>query len=155
MLFNASGLLLELRVHFQYHVILIELRKDGGNLALAESVVKSVIDGLRENPQRRCSVAIDHQIRFQTAVLLIVGNIPHLRQALELLHKLWSNVQLLGIGGFQRILILRAADAVFYGQILHRLQVQRDAVYLGYLGCSRRIISAAWTSRSSRGFKLI
>ena len=37
-------------------------------------------------------------------------------------------IQFLQVGIFQRVLILRAADAVLDRQVLHRLHVQRDAV---------------------------
>ena len=48
-----------------------------------------------------------------------------------------------GVRIFQAVLVLRAADAVFHRQILHRLHVQRDAVNLASFGCRRRITSAA------------
>ena len=34
--------------HFQHHVILIQLRKDGRNQPLPEGVIKRVVDGLTE-----------------------------------------------------------------------------------------------------------
>ena len=42
-------------------------------------------------------------------------------------------VQLVGVGVFEGVLELRAADAVFHGEILHRLHEQRDAGDLGQL----------------------
>ena len=40
--------LLKLRVHFQHHVVLVQLREDGRDLALAEGVIQRVVDGLRQ-----------------------------------------------------------------------------------------------------------
>src|SRR2546427_5164466 len=42
--FQRIGVLLELRIHFDDNVILIQLSEDGGDQALAESVVESVVD---------------------------------------------------------------------------------------------------------------
>ena len=48
MFFSESGILLELRLHFEHHVVLVQLREDGGDLALAEGVVERVVDRLRQ-----------------------------------------------------------------------------------------------------------
>ena len=57
-------------------------------------------------------------------------------------------IQLIAFGIFQRVLILRAADAIFDRQILHRLHVKRDAVDFASSGCKRRITSVALIFRS-------
>ena len=59
------------------------------------------------------------------------------------------------IGIFQGVLKLGAADAVFHGQVLHRLHVERDSVDLVQFGCKRRITSEASILRSSSGLRLI
>src|SRR5262249_41780982 len=43
---EISGIVLKLRSDLEYHVVLVELRKDGRYLALSERVVKRVINGL-------------------------------------------------------------------------------------------------------------
>jgi dihydrofolate synthase/folylpolyglutamate synthase len=42
--------------------------------------------------------------------------------------------QLLGVGAFDAVLVLRPADAVLHREVLHRLHVQRDAAHLGERG---------------------
>ena len=78
------------------------------------------------------SRSIDHA-GLQPVVLLIAGHVAQLRQAsraspTSLRHPL---AQFLGVGIFQAVLILRAADAGFDRQVLHRLHEQRDALDLG------------------------
>ena len=41
------------------------------------------------------------------------------------------DVQLFSAGVFERILVLRAADAILDRQILDRLHIERDALHLG------------------------
>ena len=61
--------------------------------------------------------------------MLVRGQIAQLRQRLQLLHQLRRpEIQLIRVGVFERVLILRAADAVFDGQVLDRLHVKRDAI---------------------------
>src|SRR5260370_32871145 len=52
-IFQRIRILLELRIHFQDHVILIELGKNRGDLALAKGIVKRVVNVGVENAQRR------------------------------------------------------------------------------------------------------
>ncbi len=53
------GILLKLRIDFHDDVILVQLREDGGDLALAESVVKRVVNVRRKNAESRCGVPVD------------------------------------------------------------------------------------------------
>ena len=75
MLFRSIRVLLKLRIHFEHHVILVELREHGGDLALSERVVQVLSIACGSNSQPRRGVAIDHQVRFKPPVLLIAGHI--------------------------------------------------------------------------------
>ena len=67
-MFEGVGILLELRIDLQNDVILIELREDGGDLALAESVVKGVINVRRKDTQTRGRIAIDGEGGQETLI---------------------------------------------------------------------------------------
>ena len=67
--------LLELRIDFQDHVILIELREDRGDLALAKGVVERVVDVGGQNAEARSGVAIDREGGEQALIQLIAGNV--------------------------------------------------------------------------------
>src|SRR5216683_1936278 len=58
-IFQRIRILLELRIHFQDHVILIELGKNRGDLALAKGIVKRVVNVGGKNPKARGGVAVD------------------------------------------------------------------------------------------------
>ena len=60
-LFSLPGSCLELRLRFQNHVVLVELRVHRVDLALAEGVVERVVDGRRRDAQPRCGDAVDRQ----------------------------------------------------------------------------------------------
>ena len=71
----------------------------------------------------------------QALVLLVGGDVAQLGQRLQLLDQPRRPLrQLLRVGVFEAVLVLRAADAVFHRQVLHRLHVERDALDLGQLG---------------------
>ena len=48
MLLRLIRILRELRIYFQHHVVLVQLRKYGGDLALPEGVVQRIVDRLRQ-----------------------------------------------------------------------------------------------------------
>ena len=128
-IFQRIGILLELRIDFHHHVILIELREDGGDLALAEGVVQRVVDIRGQHAEARGGVAIDGQRGEQPLVLLIAGDVANFRNGLQLFDEARSPVrQFFRVHVFQAVLKLRAADAVFDGEVLHRLHEQRHAV---------------------------
>src|SRR5207302_387371 len=128
------GRLLELRVDFQQHVVLVQLREDSGDLALAESVIERVVNGLGQNAEARGRVAIDDQVRLQTRIELVAGNVPKLRDSLQFRHQFRRpGIQLLRIRVFDRVLKLRAADPVLHRQVLYRLHVERNAHHLRQL----------------------
>ena len=136
MLLRSSGLLRKSRRDFKHHVILIQLREHGRDLALAEGVVERVVDLLHADAQARSRIAIDDQRGFEPAVLLVGRDIAQVRQACcSLSTKRLAQVRkFFGVGIFERVLVLRPADAVFDGEILHRLHVKRDAFDLRQFG---------------------
>src|SRR5258708_20158553 len=126
-LFQRVRILLEGWVHFQNHMVLIQLRENRGDLALAKSVVQRVVDRLRQNTQARCCVTIDGNRRLQSAILLVGGDGGQLGQRGQLGEQLGSPVrQFFSVRVFHRVLELRAADPVFHGQILHWLHEERN-----------------------------
>src|SRR6266478_3143172 len=133
--FQVFRALLELRVDFQHDVVLIQLRENGGDQALAESVVQRVVNVGGKNSEARRRVAIDGEHREQALVLLVAGDVTQLGQLLELFHEARDPIaQLFGVYILQAVLKLRAADAIFHGEVLHRLHEQRYAVHLGERG---------------------
>src|SRR5215469_5713082 len=132
--FQGVRILLELGIDFQYNAILVELGVDGGDLALAEGVVESVVDGGGQNAQAGRGVAVDNQRSEKALVELVTGNVADHGNVAEFVHKARHPVgELLGVGILQAVLKFRAADAVFDGEVLHRLHKQRDAVDFGQL----------------------
>ena len=81
-IFQRVGILLKLRIDFHDHVILIQLGEDGGDLALAESVVKSVVDVCGEDAQARSGVAVNGERGEQALILLVAGDIANFRDSL-------------------------------------------------------------------------
>ncbi len=131
---------------------MIQLREDGRNLALSESVVQSVVDCLREYSQPRRSVPVDRDIRLEPIVQLVGCHVAQRRQSLQLGHQLRSPLrQFLRVRIFNRILKLRAAHAVFHRKILHRLHVESNAVDLRQFRLqppnNRRSVVGAFISR--------
>ena len=95
-------------------------------------VIQRIVNRLRTNTEARRGITDDDQARLQAQVLVVAGNITELRQLLQLLHKARDpEAQLFGIGIFEAVLILRTADAVLDGQVLHRLHEQCNALHAG------------------------
>src|SRR6267143_3139804 len=78
------GILLELRIDFHDHVILIELGKNRGDLALAKGIVKRVVNVGWKNPKARSRVAVDADGGDETLVQLVAGDVA----------KFWKRFQL-------------------------------------------------------------
>ena len=124
------GIAAESRRDFQHDMILVQLREHGGHQALAESIVKRVVNLLHAEAQPGSVVAIDNQRRFQPVILLIRGDVAQGGQGSQLPYQpVRPRVQLLLIRAFHGVLELRAADAVFHREILNRLHVKRDAFH--------------------------
>ena len=78
-LLQELRILPEARRRFHHHVILIERRIHGGDLALAKGVVQHVVDQLRRDAEARGRIAIVLNHGLQAAILLIgvdVGDQP-------------------------------------------------------------------------------
>ncbi len=113
-------------------MILVQLRENRGHLPLAERVIQRVVNRLRQNSQPRCGVAINRQRCLHSAVLLVAGHVGQLGQISQLIDQFRSPLgKLLAVRIFHRVLVLRAADAVFHGQVLHGLQVEGDSLHIG------------------------
>ncbi len=120
---------LEVLSHFHHHVVLVQLGEDCGNLPLTECIVERVVDVGHRDAQARSGVAIDHQLGPQALILQVagyVGNDLFLGQFLH--HQPRVSGQFVLVRVLQRILELRAADAIFHRQILQRLQKELNPV---------------------------
>src|SRR6267143_677804 len=127
--FQRIGVLLELRIHFDDNVILIQLSEDGGAQALAESVVESVVDIGGKNAEARSGVAVDGECGDETLIQLVAGDIAKFGQCFQFLNEASRPVsEFLGINIFQTVLKLGAAHTIFDGQILNGLEEERNSV---------------------------
>src|SRR5579863_4449294 len=107
-------------------MILVAGNVDGRYLALAEGVVKRVVDLADGNPQLGCRVAVDDKIGLQSLVLLVAVDVRKARVALQGRRDLRRPfIEILEGGPLQGKLILRIARASADADILHRLQKQR------------------------------
>ncbi len=68
-------------------MILVELGKDRGDLALAKSIVERVVNVGRQNAESRGCVTINGQRRQQSIVQLVRSHIAKLRNAFSLATK--------------------------------------------------------------------
>ena len=80
---ERAGIALEVRLHLEDDVVLVQLREHRRDLPLAERVVERVVDHLRRDAEPRRRVAIDRQIGLQAAVLLIARDVAQLGHALQ------------------------------------------------------------------------
>ena len=123
---------LEGRRRLHDEMILVQLREQGGNLALAESVVKRLIDLLRGNAEARGGDAVDDQTICMPSICWSVARSRNSGSARNLSINLSRpKLQFGRIRVFQGVLILGPADAVFNGHILHRLHEKSDVVDFG------------------------
>ena len=83
---------LKLRLGFQDHMVLVQLRVHRIDLALSKGVIQSVVDGRGRDSQPRGRRAIDNQRDRQTARLLVGGYILKFLQAFQLCRQSgWSS----------------------------------------------------------------
>ena len=116
------GIELKLRLAFQNDVVLVHLRIHGADLPLAERVIKSVIDGGGRDAEARGGNTVDYQRYGETAGLLIGGNVFQAGQLLEPGDEtIGPVIQLIRVGIFERVLVLRAAHAIVNGDVLNGL----------------------------------
>src|SRR5260370_3666403 len=122
-------ILLELRILFQDHVILIELGKNRGDLALAKGIVKRVVNVGGKNAESRGGVAINRDGSDETLVQLVAGDVAKYREGFQFSDETRSPVgELFGVDIFEAVLELRTTDAVFHGQVLDRLEEEGNAI---------------------------
>ncbi len=125
-LVHQRGAGAELRRHFQHHAVLVELGEDGGDLALAESVVQGVVDGLHRHAEHAGLVAVDGQLE-RTAlvgqVVVHVGKFRALAQRFGQTGGLQRDLRAVHVR--QRVLVLGGGHAGIQGDVLHRLEIQR------------------------------
>ena len=95
--------------------------------------VSSIICGVM--PKRDAVLRSITSCRLQAAVLLIAGDVAQFGSACSLSRNRGTQIaSSFGVGVFQTVLKLRAADAILHRQILHRLHEERDALHLGQFG---------------------
>src|SRR5207245_6067312 len=134
-IFQRIRILLELRIHFQNHMILIELGKNRGEPSRAKGIVKRVVNVGGKNAESRGGVAVDGDGSDETLVHLVAGDVAKFRERFQFVDEAWSPIrEFFGIDIFEAVLELRAADAVFHSQILDRLEEERDAIDFGERG---------------------
>ena len=122
---------LEAWVGFKNDVVLVQLRVHRVDLTLAEGVVQGAVDGGGRYAKARGRGAVDDDGFSLAAELLIGDDICELGKLFELFDETIDGAIELGLAGvFQRVLILRAADAVIHRKVLHWLHVELDAFHL-------------------------
>src|SRR6266403_4219495 len=82
-IFQRIRILLELRIDFHDHVILIELGKNRGDLALAKSVVKRVVNVGGKNAEARGGVAVDGDGSDEALIQLVAGDVAKFRKRFQ------------------------------------------------------------------------
>ena len=70
----------ELGLHLEHHAVLVGLREDGRDQALAEGVVERVVDRRRRDAEPPGGVAVDVDVGLQALVLQVAGDVGELRQ---------------------------------------------------------------------------
>ena len=114
--------LLKLRLTLKHNVILIHLRIHRADLPLTEGVIERVVDGCRRNAKSRGCDPVNHQRYGQASRLLIGRDIFQFRRLLQTGDETVGPViQFIGIGVFERVLVLRAAHPIVHSNVLHRL----------------------------------
>ena len=125
----SSGSLWYSRHRLQDHAVLVGLRVDGRDLALAEGVVERVVDGLQRHAEPAGELAVDVDLQPQALVLRLGGDVAHDRRGLQPLRQPLRPQRRppSASGAGQRVLVLRAADAGRDLDVLHRLEVHDHA----------------------------
>ena len=125
--FELVGVLLKLGKRLQNDVVLIRLRIESADLPLSERVIKGRVDLVRRNVQPGRSGAIHVEMHADAIVLLIGGDVGHLRQLTQLRHHFCRpQIQLRDVGVLERVLVLRPADAIVDREVLNRLEIEVD-----------------------------
>ena len=111
------------------HAILVGLRIDRRDLALAEGVVERVVDRLHRDAEPAGGFAVDLDLHAQAALLRLRGDVEQPRGPAAAARVSFSDhsMHLAGVGADQRVLILRAARPRADLDVLHRLEVDGHA----------------------------
>src|SRR5258708_7530435 len=106
--FQRIRILLELRIDFHDHVILIELGKNRGDLPLAKSVVKRVVNVGGKNAEARGGVAVDGGGSGEGPIQPVDGDIAKLPKRFHFVDGACRTVTgVFGIAHFKALLELR------------------------------------------------
>ncbi len=156
---SAGGRPRLLRLHLEDDAVEVQLREDDRHLPLAEGVVERVVDGLRRDAQARGRVAVDRERHLETGGLLVARDVLSIGRSPCGAPSTSRGAQIassFGSGVLERVLVLRPADAAVDLQVLHRLQVELDAVHLRELRLEARddLVRARRALRS-RGLSVI
>src|SRR5262245_30220060 len=132
---EVMRILLKTGLGLENDMVLVQLSKYRGHLALAEGIVKRVVERLRRNAKPGRGLAIDNQTRLQSLVLLVAGHVAQDGQRLQPFDKArHPHAEFPRVGVFKAVLKLGPAHTVFYREILYRLHEERDAFDLRKLG---------------------
>ena len=122
---EGVGAIGKLRSNFHDHVILVQRPVHDRDLALAKGIVESAINRGCGDSKTCGRVAVNHNTRLQSLVLLVGVDVTQLRQRTELLKQPRRPVvHLCQVLSLQRVLELGLAHAPADGQILCRLHVE-------------------------------
>ena len=122
---------LQLRQHFEDHLVGVELGKILRHLALAERVIERIVDQLRLDAVARGGIAVDLQLQRGAVGLLVGGDVAQLRQRLHLRQDLRRPfVQLGEVGVLQRELELGSRRPAAEPHVLRRLHIEAGALDL-------------------------
>ena len=112
----------------QDHAVLVGLREDGRDDALAEGAVQRGVDVGGGDVQARGRVAVDVHVHRGAGRIRIGHHVAHLPDRLQLLREARGPLRDGGgVGAFERQPVLRGAGFGVDGQVLRGLQVQGDA----------------------------
>ncbi|MNI18405.1 hypothetical protein D3C73_718120 [compost metagenome] len=116
------------RQRVDHHAVLVDVRVDGGDLALPEGAVQRTVDGADRDAQARGLGAVDLDVLAQAGVVDVGADIAQLRVLLQRRLQLGQPFLQRGqIVALQRDAVLRAlavATTIIAGQVLDRAQAQ-------------------------------
>ena len=95
------------RGHLHHHMILVEGIVDGRNLPLAEQVVQRGVELEQVHPEPRRRIAVDHERRLQSEVLLVGAHVNDVSNpAQRLADARLPGAQLVDVVRTERVLVL-------------------------------------------------
>ena len=122
--------LLGFRREFHDHLVGVGGQVNGGHLAFAKRAVQGVANRLHAHAQRVGAIAVDLQLRLQTAHLRIAGHVPENRVRPHFFLQFGRPAaELVGAQALQDVLVLGFALASAELQVLHRAHEHIQAHY--------------------------